>query len=130
MASFVRRGVKIHTNFKLLFKGYAAITLFGHIFCRANKKEVETWIDDYRGQVMVNHEIFHIAQGRDMGWFKFYCAYLGYWIRNIFKYGPSKAYKNIPFEREAYANQHLLKYWSDVGGEHALNETHWKEYRD
>ena len=60
----------------------------------------------------LNHERIHVAQMWDM-WFIF--AYLLYSVEFLIKlplYGfrPKKAYRNISFEREAYANQDDFTY--------------------
>jgi hypothetical protein len=56
----------------------------------------------------VNHEKIHLAQQREM-FLVFFYLYYGYWW---IKYG----YRNIPFEREAYAKQddkYYLRYRKD-----------------
>ena len=72
---------------------------------------------------MANHERIHMLQAESFKtkYFGFYCYYIGYWIKNLFKYGFNMdAYDNIPFEREAYANELNFEY----------NETHWRDYVD
>ena len=117
-------GLKHHPNFFLLAPGFRAITLFGHIFYRMNKEQLEKYLETYSAQVTSNHERIHILQAESfkLGYFSFYCRYLAEWVRNLFVYGvkDSKAYYNISFEREAYINEKNFDY----------NETNWKEYKD
>lgn len=47
----------------------------------------------------------------ELGFVFFYILYIGEWIINLFKYSSShEAYRNISFEKEAYANQDNLAY--------------------
>ena len=59
----------------------------------------------------LNHERIHIAQQKETLVLFFYILYGLFWIINIAKYrsGPV-AYMNIPFEREAYDNDHDFSY--------------------
>lgn len=84
------------------FKGYKAINLFEIIFARKECKERFTDID-------LNHEKIHTAQMRELLYIGFYLWYLIEWFILLFKYG-SKAYRNIRFEKEAYANEDNLDY--------------------
>jgi hypothetical protein len=120
---FIVDGLKVHWGFKLLPKGFEAITLFGHIFDVREKEDLREFLDTYIGAIMVNHERIHTLQGSSfkLKYFTFYIVYLWYWIINLFKYGVKNnfAYYNIPFEREAYQNETDFEY----------AETHWKDYR-
>ena len=40
MATIEKYGLKHHPNFFLLFPGFRAITLFGHVFYRMNKEDI------------------------------------------------------------------------------------------
>lgn len=113
-------GTDIYINKLIPFKGYLAMMLFGFIFYR---KEYEYYLnsDEYYLYVMnmINHESIHKEQIKDFGlpffFFKplqilvgslfFYPLYFFEWIIKIFIYGPKKAYRNISFEREAFANE-------------------------
>lgn len=121
---FIANGVKVHWDFKLLPDGFEAITLFGHVFDVRPKEELRRFLSRYAGEVMVNHEHIHMLQAESfkLGYFTFYVLYLWYWIIGLFKYGTKNnaSYRNIPFEREAYANEGVTPY----------ETTHWKEYRD
>lgn len=124
MAAIEKYGLKHHPNFFLLLPGFRAITLFGHVFYRMAKDALKKYLETYSGKVTSNHERIHVLQAKSfkLGYFSFYCRYLAEWIRNLFVYGckDNKAYDNISFEREAYANQYDFEY----------NETHWRDYKD
>jgi hypothetical protein len=60
------------------------------------------FVDDKTDIYLVNHELIHIEQIKDCGVFKFYFKYL-YWWRKL-------GYWNIPFEIEAFFNDHNLNY--------------------
>lgn len=76
-------------------KGYKAINLFGIVFSKATLKEKE-----------LNHEAIHTAQIKELWYIGFYILYLLFFLTNLIDFlSWRKAYKNIPFEREAYYNQ-------------------------
>ena len=118
-------GVRIYYNFKLLFKGFLAITLFGNIYCKLSKNRLYDYLNTYNGSVFLNHEKIHMEQSKQfkLRWFSFYVVYLFYWLINLFRYGFNMhAYYNIPFEREAYSNQENFEYIKN-------NLVDWKKYR-
>lgn len=79
------------------FKGYKAINLLGLIFVRKGCNFTATDLQ---------HEKIHTAQMLELLIIGFYLWYLIEWLFLLFKYGTwSKAYRNIRFEKEAYANQ-------------------------
>lgn len=94
---------KLIYNKIIPFKGFTAINLFGFIFAR---KEYESKIErDYlRKFVLLNHELIHTAQYKEL----LYVFYLPLYILNyavnifVYKFNFKKAYKNICFEREAF----------------------------
>lgn len=118
-------GVKFHSNFWLLLPGFRAITLFGHVFCRMTKLEMIAYLDTIAGKRLANHESIHIVQAHTFKtiWLGFYIFYVGYWFRNLLVC-PSKAYRNIPFEKEAYENQYDYEYLQKYP------KTRWKYYRN
>lgn len=122
MAYIIKNGIKCHWNFKLLEKGYMAITLFGHIFFRDSKEFVEKYLNTRRGEITVNHERIHMLQADTFKtkYFGFYVYYLWYWITGLFKYGITKyaSYMQIPFEKEARANQEDMNY----------SKSNWRKY--
>ena len=119
---FEINGIKIHWGFKLLPSGFEAITLFGHVFDVRDKQSLKYYLDTYYGQVMVNHERIHMMQAESfkLKYFTFYIIYLWYWFIGLFKYGfkNNASYYQIPFEREAFANE----------DDFAYNKTNWKKY--
>ena len=73
-----------------------AITLYPFIICRG-KLDQQTR----------THEIIHLHQQRELLLIGFYLLYVWYWIVGVWKLGSfHDAYMYIPFEKEAYANDH------------------------
>lgn len=91
--------MKIIYNNLIPFNGYKAINLFGVLFVR--KGCVMSEID-------INHEAIHTTQMKEMLYIFFYVWYIIEWGIRLFMKG--NAYRNISFEREAYANQNNLSY--------------------
>lgn len=61
--------------------------------------------------VMINHERIHLRQQAELLVIPFYLCYLLNYIFNFVKYRNHKrAYLNIVFEREAYANEADLSF--------------------
>ena len=120
---FLCNGVKVHWNFKLLPKGFEAITLFGHVFDVREKEDLYAYLETYWGRVMVNHEYIHMLQAESFKtkYFGFYIYYLWYWFIGLFKYGikNNASYYHIPFEKEAFDNEIHFDY----------KETKWKIYK-
>lgn len=76
-------------------QGFKAINILGVLFVR--KGETLSEQD-------MNHEQIHTAQIKELLYLFFYILYL---IEFLFRcFMPGNAYRNISFEREAYANQH------------------------
>jgi len=92
--------MKIIYNSIIPFKGFSAINLFGIIFVRKGKHITD---------ITISHERIHTEQMKELGYIFFYLFYLLEWILKLFKYGLN-SYRNISFEREAYANQEELLY--------------------
>ena len=113
--------MKIIRNKYIPFPGYKAINLFGVLFVKNNAK-----IDE----VTINHESIHSAQIAEVMiasipfalllwlftnvWLGLLLViasyYLWYVIEWLIRLPKGNAYKNISFEREAYANQDDLSY--------------------
>ena len=91
--------VKIVRTSILPFKGFTAINLLGVLFVHPGV---------YLSNEMMNHERIHSAQQREMLFVFFYIAYLVEWLVRLPMRG--NAYRNISFEREAYANQRNMNY--------------------
>ncbi|KAB7731208.1 hypothetical protein F5984_10415 [Rudanella paleaurantiibacter] len=61
--------------------------------------------------VLINHERIHLRQQLELGLVVFYLWYLFEYLYRLFQYGDHyTAYRNISFEREAFANDQNLKY--------------------
>lgn len=86
---------------KLFPRDTLAVTLFGHVFFR----------DADPPQWLRNHERIHCDQMKRDGTLKFYLTYVLSYYKNL-RAGQDSltAYKNIPYEAEAYANQHDEEY--------------------
>lgn len=119
-----KNGMTCHSNFWLLPKNFLAITLFGHIFFRLNNNEMKWHLDSYSGNITLNHEHIHVLQAKTFKtkYLGFYSYYVWYWIVNLFRYGVKGqiAYKNIPFEREAFQQENNFTY----------SASNWKSYTD
>lgn len=80
------------------------LNLFGFYLTRD-----DSWVD-FR---IINHERIHDAQQRELLYILFYILYLLEYLVRLIQYrNHRKAYLNISFEREAYANDHDLRYLS------------------
>lgn len=102
--------MKVIYNNVIPVRGFMSIMLFGVLFVRSA----------YRGMVsktVLNHEEIHCAQAKEVGGYLwFYFAYLYMWVRYW-------GYMNIPFEKEAYANEKNLEYLQ------SRKRNAWKSYR-
>lgn len=97
----IRAPMKIIYNKIIPFgKNFLAINLFGILFAKG-----------YCSPRTINHEKIHTAQMREMLFIFFYIWYLAEWLIRCILYRNSfRAYLNISFEREAYANDGDLNY--------------------
>ncbi len=94
--------MRLIRNKYIPFPGYKAINLFGVLFVKSNAK-----IDE----VTINHEAIHTAQIKELLYVFFYLWYVIEWMIRLIRYRDSyKAYRNISFEREAYANDNNFTY--------------------
>ena len=76
-----------------LFINIWAITLYPFIICKGEL--------DQRTRT---HEIIHLHQQRELLLIGFYLLYVLFWLRGLWKTGSfHAAYREIPFEKEAYA---------------------------
>ena len=83
-------------------KKFYAINLFGILFAKGPCD-----------RVTLNHERIHTAQMKELAFIGFYILYLIEWVIRLIQYrNYFKAYSNISFEREAYANDRNLNYLS------------------
>ncbi|MEC5166984.1 hypothetical protein RCH18_002733 [Flavobacterium sp. PL11] len=87
----------------LIPKGYSGMTVFPFVFVKHSFDK-----DDL---VLINHEKIHLRQQLELLILPFF---IWYGIEYIFRFFQHKntylAYKNISFEREAYANEMNLRY--------------------
>lgn len=85
-------------------KGFRAQYAVFWIFLRDEK--------DLHDEVLINHELIHHEQAKELTPFLFFPLYLGNYLVNLFRYkmDTDMAYKNIVFEKEAYLNQADLLY--------------------
>lgn len=83
--------------------GFKAINLFGFLFARKGSTINERTL---------NHERIHTAQMRELFFVLFYVVYIiEYLIRiPMHDFDIVQAYRNISFEREAYANDEDFEY--------------------
>jgi hypothetical protein len=108
--------MKIRYNTRIpLFPTFRAITLFGNLYIKGDRKVSESFL---------NHERIHSAQWKELfhiGFILWYCTewlirFLAYCIKWILKpqskFYLKSAYKNISFEREAFENEND-KYYHD-----------------
>lgn len=82
----------------LIPKGYAGMALYPFILLGDKKYG--------RNAIMLNHEKIHLRQQAELLILPFYVWYfLEYCLRMIQYKNAHAAYRNISFEREAYANE-------------------------
>lgn len=87
--------MKIIYNNYIPFNGFKAINLFGIVFARRKLSQKD-----------IKHELIHTKQMKKYFYIGFYILYILEYIKNLFvyKFNTKAAYKNISFEKEAYAN--------------------------
>lgn len=69
------------------------------------------YVDKNPSDVLINHERIHLDQIKRDGVFTFYFRYLRYYlILRVEGLPHFLAYKNIPYEQEAYKHEHNLAY--------------------
>jgi hypothetical protein len=82
----------------------AAITIWPFIFIRKG----------HATPLLMNHEKIHIAQANELLVIGQILLYLLFIVIGLIRYGSIReAYKNNPFEKEAYANQDNANYLAD-----------------
>jgi hypothetical protein len=93
------RNSRIPRLFSVFISVYA-ITLYPFVF-----------IKDEGNEVTVNHERIHLAQQKELLVVGFYLLYVLFWLIGVVRYRNfQRAYNEIPFEREAYANDTIWTY--------------------
>ena len=99
--------MKVVRNNVIPFKGFEAVNLFGVVFIRNDRK----FASEEEYQTTLRHEAIHTRQMQELGYLPFYLLYILEWlVRWIACGNATRAYFNIGFEREAYANQHTIGY--------------------
>ncbi len=85
------------------YKNYVGLSLWPFIILKNDDLK-----DD---MVLINHEKIHLKQQQELLIIFFYILYISEWLlRTLFYLDSYKAYQNISFEREAYANEKNLDY--------------------
>ena len=105
--------MRIIRNSIIPCKGFTAINLFGVVFIR---KEIRPQHDiSLRNwDIMLNHELIHTAQMKELLYLPFYLLYGIEWLIRLAMYmNVKEAYRNISFEREAYDKQYNFHYIID-----------------
>lgn len=88
--------IRIH---RLLAGRFDAINVFGILLISMEARMTKS---------LLNHECIHTAQMVETGFLLFYLWYVVEWLVRLPMKG--RAYENISFEREAYANMHDMEY--------------------
>lgn len=90
--------------FKHFFRrNYVGLTLWPFIFIKEDGLKEDA--------VLINHERIHLKQQIELCIVPFYFWYVGEWLlKSILYLNTYRAYQNISFEREAYANEKDLGY--------------------
>lgn len=87
----------------LIPNGYRGLTVFPFVFA---KQEA-----DKENAVFLNHEKIHLRQQLELLVIPFFILYLlEYCLRLLYYRNSNLAYRNISFEREAYANESDFNY--------------------
>jgi len=87
----------------LIPKGYRGLTLFPFVIIRD--------FLDKENKVLLNHEKIHIRQQLELLIVPFFVLYFFEFLLRLIQFRDrNKAYRNISFEREAYANEKDLDY--------------------
>lgn len=87
----------------LIPKGYRGLTVFPFVFLKHHL--------DKGNEVFINHERIHLRQQLELLIIPFFIWYFSEYILRLIQYKDRDlAYRNISFEREAYANEKDLNY--------------------
>jgi len=88
------------------YKNYVGLTLWPFIILKNHTLKKDA--------ILIHHERIHLKQQQELLLLPFYILYLTEWImRCIIYFDSYRAYQNISFEREAYANEKNLNYASE-----------------
>jgi hypothetical protein len=87
----------------LIPKGYLGFAVFPFVFIK--------YAFDSENKVLINHEKIHIKQQMELLVLPFFLWYFVEYAVRLLQYkNANLAYRNISFEREAYANEINLNY--------------------
>ncbi len=87
----------------LIPKGYRGLAVFPFVFVKQAL--------DKKNEVFVNHERIHLRQQLELLVFPFFLWYFLEFLVRLIQYKEMDlAYRNISFEREAYANEKDIEY--------------------
>ena len=99
----LNKTVTIIVNKIIPFGSYSTINVFGILFTK-HKKGILT-------NRVVNHELIHTAQMKELGYIGFYLWYfIEYLLIRLFHKKQGDAYADVSFEEEAYANDRNITY--------------------
>ncbi|MEM9077561.1 MAG: hypothetical protein AAGC43_10995 [Bacteroidota bacterium] len=80
------------------YRNYVGLSLWPFIILKENGLKNDT--------ILINHERIHLRQQRELLIIPFYVLYVAEWLlRTVLYLNTYRAYQNISFEREAYANE-------------------------
>jgi hypothetical protein len=98
----------------LIPKGYRGLALFPFVFVKYSL--------DKENPVFINHERIHLRQQLELLIIPFFIWYFLEFLVRLIQYGNMDlAYRNISFEREAYAKENVLAYLKNRGLWNFLN---------
>jgi len=84
-------------------RGYIGITIFPFVILKTKNLKQDL--------VLLNHEKIHLRQQIELLVIPFFIIYVFEFLIRLIQYGKwNLAYRNISFEREAYANEKDLNY--------------------
>ncbi|WP_036386124.1 hypothetical protein [Muricauda sp. MAR_2010_75] len=87
------------------YKNYVGLSVWPFIILKEGSLKAD--------EVLINHERIHLKQQRELLILPFYLLYVSEWLLRTLLYLDSyRAYQNISFEREAYANEKDMDYLS------------------
>jgi hypothetical protein len=87
----------------LIPKGYRGLTVFPFVFVKDQL--------DSSNEILIHHEKIHLRQQLELLVLPFFVWYLVEYAIRLLQYkNANLAYRNISFEREAYANESHLDY--------------------
>lgn len=106
--------MKIIPNKIIPIKGFSALSFCGVLFVRDEFKErclgpTATIYGRMAWDTMLRHEHIHLQQQRELLFIPFFVIYLVEWVARLF-ISPKTAYRDISFEREAFANEDDINY--------------------